>query len=147
MLLNAILEFGHFARKKDADSQMCADIVSNGPGKENLPPLKAGVSCNKIHKSSQLKQGKSHCSGTHLDVLPIVEILRLFQICSMYYESIQWVLRLWISAMTDLRRPPVLWTACSIPRTAELDDGKGRLSLVRMPWKAHLDGHISRSAS
>lgn len=56
---------------------MCADIAGNGPGKENLLPLTAAMSRDKIQKGSQIRarrvslfEGASRCAAYRSDALP-----------------------------------------------------------------------------
>lgn len=56
---------------------MCVDIAGNGPGKENLPPLTAAMSRDKVHNVSQCRARRvsllgsaSRCAANPSDVLP-----------------------------------------------------------------------------
>ena len=60
---------------------MCADIAGNGPGKENLPPLTAAMSRDKIHNVSQRRARRvslfgsaSRCAVNPSDVLPFSDL-------------------------------------------------------------------------
>ena len=50
---------------------MCVDQIGSRPRKENIGPLRAGVSCDKVRECSQsLLEGASRCAANCLDNLP-----------------------------------------------------------------------------
>ena len=126
---------------------MCADQIGRRPGKENIAPLKAGMSCDKVRECSQLGvrgisllEGASRCAAKCLETLPDSDSSPSSREQTAVYDKIKssngWPKRAAQPSKKPIvvREPPV----SMMEMETSLYHGS--------TWKASPDGHNSCSA-